>query len=400
MFDRKTWILLLTLSFIQFSHIVDFMIMMPLGDSLMRAFSISPQEFSLLVTSYTVCAGVMGIMASVIADRFDRKKLLLFFYIGFGVGTVACGLAESYHSLLIARALTGGFGGVLNAIVIAIASDSTPPEKRATALGTISTAFSLASIVGVPLSIFVANKFDWHAPFIGLGVLSLALTFLIQAVVPTVTAHIAEARKSNQFTIVLHFFTEKSNVSALTFAFILVCSQMTIIPFIAPTLLANVKLTQTELPLIYLVGGLTSILAAPLVGWAADRFGRLKVFLIATTFSVIPIFILTNLGPTSLWFVLFSAGIFFVALSGRMTPAMAILSSHVSPAKRGAFMSFVVAVQQFAAGAGSFIGGMMIVRTDSGEYVNYPSVGLVSVGLAVVAMILSLQFRTKLPLKA
>lgn len=367
MFDRKTWILLLTLSFIQFSHIVDFMIMMPLGDSLMKAFAITPQEFSLLVTSYTVCAGIMGIMASVIADRFDRKKLLLFFYIGFGIGTVACGLAESYHSLLIARALTGGFGGVLNAIVIAIASDATPPEKRATALGTISTAFSLASIVGVPLSIFVANKYDWHAPFVGLGVLSLALTILIYSVVPTVTAHLEEARKSNQFQIVAHFFTEKSNLSALTFSFVLVCSQMTIIPFIAPTLLANVKLSQTELPLIYLVGGISSILAAPLVGWAADKFGRLKIFLIAGAFSTIPIFILTNLKPTSLWFVLFSAGIFFVALSGRMIPAMAILSSHVSPAQRGAFMSFVVAIQQFAAGAGSFIGGMMIIRTDNGE---------------------------------
>ena len=170
MFSRSEKILLAILSCIQFSHIVDFMIVMPLGPKLMRMFSISPHEFGLLVSCYTLSAGISGFLASFWMDRFDRKQILMFFYLGFGIGTVACGMVNTYNSLLITRSITGAFGGVLGSLILSIIGDTISMDRRGTAIGITTAAFSVASVFGVPFSLYLADQLGWQGPFMFLGV--------------------------------------------------------------------------------------------------------------------------------------------------------------------------------------------------------------------------------------
>jgi predicted MFS family arabinose efflux permease len=141
------------LAFLQFAVILDFLLMAPLGALIMPALDITPAEFGTVVSAYAFAAGISGIATAGFADRFDRKKFLLFFYVGFVAGTLWCGLAQSFESLLIARVVTGLFGGVIGAIVLAIATDLFPPQMRGRVMGFVQTAFAASQILGIPIGI-------------------------------------------------------------------------------------------------------------------------------------------------------------------------------------------------------------------------------------------------------
>ncbi|WP_375438196.1 MFS transporter [uncultured Hymenobacter sp.] len=134
-------LLLALLAAVQFTNILDFVIMMPLGPQLMPALGIVPRQFGLVISAYTFSAGATGLAAAFL-DRFNRKTALLALYLGFGLGTVACALAPTYHWLVAARALTGAFGGVLGSLVLAIVGDAVPESRRGQAIGLGSPLFS------------------------------------------------------------------------------------------------------------------------------------------------------------------------------------------------------------------------------------------------------------------
>ncbi len=295
MFNKKERLLLFALAFVQFSHIVDFMIMMPLGPQLMRIFSISPQQFGLLVSSYTFAAGATGLLSAFFIDRFDRKSSLIFFYIGFCLGTLACAFAQDYTTLLIFRTLAGAFGGVLSALCLSIVSDAINPERRGSALGILMTAFSVASILGVPFSLFLANTFNWHAPFLFLGGLSFLLLFVIQVGVPSMREHFAMRTDKSSIHHVVQILRNKSQLLAILFTILIVLGQFAVIPFLSPSMVANVGMSEAQLPLIYLVGGIFSILSSPLIGRAADKFGKRRVFYFGVLASTVPFFLITRL---------------------------------------------------------------------------------------------------------
>lgn len=394
MFSRQEKILLAILASIQFSSIVDFMIMMPLGPQLMRIFSINPHQFGLLVSSYTFFAGLSGFAASFFMDKFDRKRSLLVFFLGFSVGTVACGLSTSYETLLAARGLTGVFGGVLGSLVMAIVSDAISYDRRGSAMGVVMTSFSLASVAGVPLSLFMANIWGWHSPFLALGVLSLLLCGVIAKVVPPIRSHLSGQIKEPVHRTITRILQNPNQVKALLFMATVIFGHFAIVPFMSPSLVSNAGLTEAQLPLMYMCGGLFTIFTSPLVGRLADRYGKHNVFFWGALLTLFPYYILTHLGPTPLWLVLFYTTFMFVVSGGRIIPASAMVSGTSNAQTRGSFMSIVSCVQQLASALASYIAGVLITKDASGHLVNYDIVGYISIITTFAALYLSRRIET------
>lgn len=386
MFSRQEKFLLFIIAAIQFAHIVDFMIMMPLGPQLIRIFAISAQEFSFLVASYTLFAGISGFVSSFFMDRFERKRLLVFFFTGFALSTIFCAFSPNFYVLLLARSLAGTFGGVLNSITLSIVSDNFSYEKRGTAMGWTSTSFSMASILGVPFSIFLATHFNWHAPFIFLGGISFTLYFFIFKFVPPR----AVTNQGKQTPILDPLFEVMGNRNlsmGLCFMIFLFLGQFTVIPFISPSLVANAGLPESQLSLIYLFGGLASIIGAPVIGRLSDRVGKHKIFLTGAVLSIVPIYLLTHLGLTTTPMILAISSLFFISMNMRMIPAMALISSAPTPEKRGSYMSLVSSVQSLSSAVASSLAGYIIVKNDvTGHLDHYGTVGFIAIFFTFLAM--------------
>ena len=391
-------ILLLILSAGMFTHIMDFMIIMPLSPSLMSIFNISPQEFSLLVASYTITAGVTGFLAAFLVDRYDRKSSMLVMYFGFTVGTLACAFASTFWFLLFARSLAGAFGGVLGALILSIVSDVIPLERRASGMGIVMTSFAVASVFGVPFGLFLAARFSWHAPFLFLGILAALLWGLMVVVLPPLRAHL-DAEKKNPLEILKLIFGQRNTQLGLTFSAVLMLGHFTVIPFVAAYMVGNVGFTNDELAYIYLVGGAMNIVTSPWVGRLADKHGRLNVFTLFGSLVIIPIVIITNMPPTPLWAALVVAGIFFVFSNGRMVPSTTMETALVRPENRGSYMSIRSAVQQLTAGLASFIAGSIIIERPSvfgpeaKALGNYGYVGMIAVFFSLVSLWIARKLR-------
>jgi MFS transporter, DHA1 family, inner membrane transport protein len=389
--STKEKLLLFTLAALNFTHIMDFMIMMPLGPQLMALFKISPAEFSFAVSAYSITAGVSGFVAAFFVDRFDRKQLLLFAYVGFLLGTFACAYAPTYALLVAARVLAGLFGGLIGAQVLSIVSDTFPYERRATAMGILMTAFSLASVAGVPSGLWLASKFSWHVPFLAIGLIGIAVCACIVFFIPPMSGHIAQAdgKASSPWHVVTDILRTPNQMRALALSSVLMLGHFSIIPFIAPSLVGNIGYKQEDIFLIYLVGGLLSILASRVVGQLADRRGKLPVFRVFALFSVIPVFLITNIWPMPLWGVLTIAGLFFIAASGRMIPTQALVSGVVTPQQRGSFMSINSSVQQLASGLSANVAGWLVAEGLGGRIEHYDQVGYFSIALMLCAVYLA-----------
>lgn len=384
-------LLLLLLAAGMFTHIMDFMIIMPLGSQLMQIFDITPRQFSLLVSSYTLTAGVIGFFMAFWIDRFDRKKSLIFVYLGFAVGTTACAFAPTYGVLLVTRSMTGAFGGVLGALVLSIVSDAVPLERRAKGIGTVMASFGVASVFGVPFGLFMASKFSWHAPFLFLGILSFVVITLIVINMGPMTAHIAGVH-ARPMEVLNRIFGRPNARMGLTFTSMLMLGHFTIIPFVAPYMVGNVGFTNDQLAYIYLVGGLCTMVFSPWVGRMADKHGRLKIFTIFGSLVIIPIIVITNLMPVPLWLALTITAVFFIFSNGRMVPSTTMETAIIRPENRGSYMSIRSSVQQLTSGLASFIAGLIITEKPSifGSEVkalgNYHLVGIIAVVFSLMAL--------------
>jgi predicted MFS family arabinose efflux permease len=377
---NKEKALLFTLAIIQFSHITDFMILMPLGPQLMRNFNIQPNDFALLVSAYTFSAGFFGFIGAFFIDRYDRKKSILFMSTGFALGTLACGLSNSFITLLITRSITGAFGGILGALILAIIGDSIPNERRASAMGIVMASFSLASVVGVPLGLYLASVSDWHLPFVSLGVIGLLTVIPIYVYIPTMTTHLVSKKdKPNPIKIIKNVFLNKNQLRALLFGIVLMFSHFSIVPFISAYMVSNVGFTEQELTYIYLSGGALTIFSAPIIGKLSDRFGRLRVFTFTVFMASIPVFLITNLEQSPIWVVLVITSLFFIFGAGRMIPSTAMVTSAVKPKNRGSFMSFNTSCRQLTNGSAAYIAGLIIVKNDLGKLENYNLVGYTAI---------------------
>lgn len=384
---KEEKLLLWTLAAINFIHIVDFMILMPLGPQLMRIFDISPREFGLLVSSYTFSAGISSFFGAFFLDRFDRKKILLWVYVGFAIATLGCALSPSYSILLLARILSGLFGGLTSALILAIIGDVIPDTRRGRAMGLVMAAFSVASVLGVPMGLFLVSLFDWHMPFYiltGLFILSLGM---IIRYIPNINEHLKnDIVRPNPMVVIRRVTGNQNQMRAITLSVMMMFGQFMIIPFLSPYTVANVGFSEMQLTYIYMAGGAFTIFTSPWVGKLSDKYGKLRIFTIFMILNVIPIAIITNLGVTPIPFVLMVSTMFFVTSNGRYVPAAAIITGTSKPENRGSFLSFNSAIQQLATGLASLIAGIIIGENAAGELTNYNIVGYIAIGFSLLCI--------------
>jgi predicted MFS family arabinose efflux permease len=377
-------LLLLILAVIQFTHVMDFVVMMPLGDQLRQAFGIDARQFGLLVSAYTFSAGIFGFVGSFFIDRFDRKTALLTLYAGFIVGTFCCAIAPTYGILMTARVLTGAFGGMLGALVLVIIGDAIPFERRGRATGAVMSAFSFASSIGVPLALYVADpgRFNWHGPFFILAGLSVVFLGVGIWAIPAMRGHLNGQRK-DPLAAIRTIVNTPSQQWSLALMAVLMLSAFSIIPYLAMFIVSNVGFKQSELFYVYLTGGIVGFFASLLAGRLADRYGSIRVFTVSCVLAVIPMLIITNLGDTPIPVALIVFAFFFIFNNARMVPATTLVTSSVAPQTRAGFMSINAALRDVTAGCASFIGGMIIAQGEGGRILHF---GWVGVFAAVTAL--------------
>ncbi len=386
---------LLVLCAVQFTHILDFMIMMPLGSQLMRVFAISPAEFTRLVAAYGLAAAVSGFTGGFFLDRFDRKRALLVLYAGFGLATLACGLAPTHHTLLAARLAAGAFGGLAGSLVTAMVGDIIPPARRGRAMSYVMTAFPLASVLGVPAGLVLAGRYGWHAPFFLLAACATANVLLATFALPHLRTAVTDHQPLRQMREILAHGVHRR---AFALGTVLVMSGGVIIPFLAPSFVANVGLDETlQLPFAYAVGGIATAFSTPLIGWLSDRMDRLRLLVIMSGGAVVVVLFITRLGPSSVFTASLMMALFMVTMSGRFAPAMTMITNAVDARYRGGFMSVNAALQQAASGCSSMLAGLFVSRTAAGQLAGLPLLGYVSAGFFGLAVLLAFALRAAAP---
>jgi len=387
------------LAFLQFTIILDFMIISPLGAMMMPTLSISPQQFGLVVSSYAFSAGASGLLAAGFADRFDRKRLLLFFYAGFVLGTLLCGLAQTYATLLMARIVTGLFGGVIRSVVLAIATDLFPLEMRGRVMGFIQTAFAASQVLGLPAGLFFANHWDWHAPFLAIIAVAVPAGVLIMLFMKPVSAHLTLKQERSPFQHLAHTVAEPRYRLAFILMMLLPTGGFMLMPFGTAYMTGNIGLPLTALPMIYLVTGLCTAFVGPVIGKASDSFGKFNIFFFGSIVTVIMVAIWTNLGPSPLWVVILVNVVLFIGIFSRVIPSQALMSAIPEVTRRGAFNAISASLQQFAGGVSAAIAGAVIVEAPGGALSHFDWLGAIVIAVALVSVALMYFVHKQVPEK-
>jgi MFS transporter, DHA1 family, inner membrane transport protein len=380
------WLLLLMLAAVQFTVAVDFVIMMPLGPQLMRIFAIDTPAFNLAVSAYAGAAGLSGLGAAFFLDRFDRKTALLVIYAGFAIGTLFCGLAPSYEALVFARALAGCFGGIVGGISLAMVGDLVPDARRASAVGAVMSAFSVAQVAGVPLGLYLADKLGWHVPFILLAAISAIIWIFAVVRLPKVRAHVQASRSETPLRRFLAILANGNHLRALALMSVITLGGFMIIPDLANYLISNVRLNNGELRWVYLVGGSATLFTMNGVGRLADRFGRMRIFSIMMSCSIVAAFLSTHLPVVPAVAAVATSTFFMISMTGRFVPAMAMITSSVEPEHRGGFMSINSAVAQFCAALAATMAAWVIHDGPNHQLIGFGKVAWFYVGWAIIAL--------------
>jgi predicted MFS family arabinose efflux permease len=385
---------LLLLAAMQFTHIVDFMILMPLGPRLLDIFRMTPARFGTIVSAYTFSAGIASILAALFLDRLDRRKTLLWVYFGFVVSTLLCAVAPNEHLLLIARILTGGFGGVMVSTVFALVGDVIPVSRRGAAMGLVMTSFSVASVLGVPLGLALSNKLGWQSPFYAVAAVSALMWVAGFRLLPA----LRRPPSSRAYGALADFFTlvaRPAHWKAFAFTFTMMGAPFMVIPFISSYLYANGGVSNEQMPWVFMAGGTATFFTMRFFGAMGDRHGLARVYVWAALASIVPILLVTHLGPWGLWGAIPVTTLFMVVVSGRAAPGMALVTTAVEPRLRGGFMSVNTALQQIASGVASLVAGAMIVQDAEGRFRGYGTVGYVAAGAMLISVVLALGIAPK-----
>jgi len=389
--------LLLLLGGMQFTSMLDFVIMMPLGATFIDAFSITPQAFGVLVSSYSTSAAVMGILAALVIDRFDRRFALLLTYGGFTIGTLLCALAQSYSTLLLARVFAGAFGGILGALILSVIGEAVPEVRRGKAVGIVMAAFSVATVAGVPAGILLNELADWHVPFYAIAGLGALIWLIIWQQMPSMGAHMKPHAGGLWHHVRTLWYTAVfgPHLRAMLFTILLMFAGFTVIPYIAPYLTKNAGLERKYLALVYFFGGLTTMFSSRYAGILADRFGKQRVFSIIAFLSLVPILVLTHLPAAPLWLILMVTTVFMVLVNGRFVPAMALVTGSARPQDRGAFMSINSSVQHLFAGVAAAIAGSLVQKLPDETLAHYNYVGYFAAAMTLAAIAWSWNWSAK-----
>jgi predicted MFS family arabinose efflux permease len=376
------------LTFLQFTVILDFMILSPLGAMMMTQLSITPAQFGLVVSVYAFSAGASGLLAAGFVDRFDRKRLLLVFYGGFVAGTLMCGLARTYGFLLFARMITGLFAGVLGSTVFAITTDLFPYQLRGRVMGILQTAFAASSVVGLPLALTLSNRWGWNAPFLLIVAVATLVGVAAMRYLRPIDAHLQLHPDRSPLQHFLHTVSTRRYLQGFAASALLATGGFILMPYMSAFLVNNLGIEFGRLPLVYMVTGACSIVAGPLIGRAADAVGKFLVFCFGCAATITMVLIYTHLDVSPLGLVILVNSLLFVGVSSRMISASALISAIPDPADRGSYMSISSSVQQVSGGLAAILGGLIVSETGTGALEHFDVVGYVLVGTTLVTLVM------------
>lgn len=388
---RREGLVLIILAAVQFITIVDFMIVMPLGPQLTESLGIDLAQFGRIVSSYTFAAGAAGLVASAFVDRFPRRTTFMTLNSGFLVGTLCCALAPNYLTLVLARIGTGAFGGILGGVSMTIIGDVFPEERRGRATGLLMSGFAVASVVGVPFGLYLGDKFGWQVPFYVLVVGGLPTLLLTPLALPRLDAHVGKST-AHPLRSVLDNFTIGNHLRSFALMIALVIGAFTVFPYISVYLVGNVGFPRQQLPLVYIAGGTLTLFASPIIGWFADRFGRLKVFRIMAPLSAIMLLTITHLPPAPVAVAVLVFGMLMVCNVGRMIAATALVMNSIEPHRRGGFLSANSSVQHITSGIAASLGGAIVTET-AGRMEDFGIVGWIAAGSTLLSLYLAGRIR-------
>ena len=375
------------LAMTQFSVVLDFMVMSPLGDLLMKSLALKPDQFGVAVSAYAFSAGISGILTAGFADRFDRKNILLFFYLGFVLGTVLCSMANTYPLLVAARIITGLFGGVIGSISLTIVTDLFTIEQRGRTMGFIQMGFGASQVLGIPISLFLANHWGWQSPFLMVAIMSLVIILIIIVKIKPIADHLLVQNKQNAIRHLLLTISKAEYRMGFLATALLSIGGFMIMPFGSVFAINNLKITQEQLPILFMVGGVFSLIIMPVVGRISDKVDKFKVFSIATVWSIIMIIIYTNLSVTPLWQVIIFNVLLMMGILSRMIPSMALISTVPEMKDRGAFMSINSSLQQIAGGIAAVTAGMIVKQKNMYSPIeNFSTLGYIILVISVISI--------------
>jgi predicted MFS family arabinose efflux permease len=382
-------IVIFMLAITQFTVILDFMIMSPLGDMLMKSLSLKPAAFGVAVSAYAFSAGLSGLLTAGFADKFDRKKLLLFFYIGFIVGTVCCGLAHTFPLLLAARIVTGLFGGVIGSISMAIITDLFGLQQRGRVMGFIQMGFGASQVLGVPIGLYIANLWSWEAPFFMTAGLALIVALLIMFKLKPVTQHLAVQHDRSAFMHLWHTVAKRDYRIGFMSTALLSIGGFMMMPFGSAFAVNNLGVSYQQLPLLFMVSGVSSLIIMPIIGRLSDKVSKFKLFAGASIWMMVVCVLYTNLSVTPFWLIVIFNIVMMMGVMSRMIPSSALTSAIPDMADRGAFMSINASLQQIAGGVAAAIAGMIVMQeTKLSPLLHYDTIGYVVVGVSLLSIAL------------
>jgi predicted MFS family arabinose efflux permease len=394
-FTRYQAFIIAILALLQFTIVLDFIVISPLGAQLLKEMNLSTSDFGLVVSVYAFSAGISGLIAAGYADKFDRKKLLVFFYAGFIVGTFLCGIANTYQFLLIARIVTGLFGGVIGSVSFAIITDIFRMEHRGRVMGFVQMAFSASQVLGIPVGLFLANKWGWHSPFIMISCVSIIACIIISLKMKPVNAHVIIQSDRNAFIHLFKTVFKARYFGAFSVNILLVTGGYMLMPFGSAFAVYNLGISMEHLPFLYLLTGIFSIMSGPVIGKLSDTIGKFRIFLVGSVITIFMLVIYCNLGITPLWIVISLNIILTVGILARMISASALMTAIPDTTDRGAFMSVNSSVQQVSGGIAAIIAGSIVVQSASGKLSHYNTMGYV-VSVAVLITIIAMYFINKI----
>ena len=377
------------LAITQFTVILDFMVMSPLGDILMKDLDLKPTRFGLVVSAYAFSAGISGLLTAGFADRFDRKKLLLFFYIGFIGGTILCGVVTSYALLVAARIVTGLFGGVIGSISMAIVADLFTLQQRGRVMGFIQMGFGASQILGIPIGLYLANAWGWHAPFLWVAGMAAIVAALIAVKLQPISKHLLIQKDKSAFKHLIHTLAKKNYRIGFTATALLSVGGFMLMPFGSAFAINNLHITQHELPVLFMIAGLSTLVIMPIVGKLSDSIDKFKIFAFASIWTIITVAVYTNLSITPLWLVAIFNVLMMAGVMSRMIPSTALVTAIPVAEDRGAFMSINSSLQQIAGGIAAAFAGMIVVQKDKfSPLEHYNTLGFIIIGISILTILL------------
>jgi predicted MFS family arabinose efflux permease len=386
-FSQYEKFLIALLAVLQFTVILDFMVLSPLGAVLLNELDINASQFGLVVSAYAFSAGISGVLSAGFADKFDRKKFLLFFYAGFLIGTVCCALAETYNMLLIARIVTGIFGGVIGSICFAISTDLFKVELRGRVMGYLQMAFAASQVLGIPIGLKLAEIYGWYSSFWMIVIFGIPLGITIMVLMKPINAHLQIQTKKNAFRHLVDTVKNKEHLRAYFATVLLATGGFMMMPFGSAYSTNNLGLNIKDLPMLFGVTGIFTIIMGPLIGKFSDKIGRFKMFLGGSALSIIIISIYTHIGITPFYLIILLNVVMFMGITARIISSSALISTVPKPENRGAFMSINASIQQMSGGLASALAGVIVVKTPSGYLERYDILGYVVIASMVIASI-------------